>query len=157
MRKSVLAAVVLLAVLAGAAGCVKKRELAPFNDDGCTLFPESSERTGADWTECCLEHDLAYWRGGTKEEREAADLQFRDCLLERTGNELLAETMYNAVRVGGTPHFPSWYRWGYGWDYGRGYEPLSEAEREEVRLRLEEYRSGGAVAEPEAADDAPNP
>ena len=135
----------LLMGLIGITGCASKRELAPFRGDGCTLFPDSWEMTGNDWSECCHEHDLAYWQGGSKEERWTADLLFRDCILEKTGNQYLADTMYNAVRLGGTPHFPSWYRWGYGWNYGRGYAPLTEAEKNEVRLRLDECSGAGDV------------
>ena len=39
--------------------------------------------------------------------------------------------MYEAVRTGGEPYFPTWYRWGYGWPLGRGYKELTE---EEVKL-----------------------
>ena len=33
------------------------------------------------WKECCLLHDMAYWRGGT-EERKQADLSFKACVEE---------------------------------------------------------------------------
>ncbi len=59
-------------------------------------------------------------------------------------NQWLAVMMYNADRLGGAPHFPSWYRWGYGWNYGRGYEPLTEEEKETAGLLLDQYRNGGS-------------
>jgi hypothetical protein len=99
---------VLLIGLVCLTGCMSKRELTPFRGDGCTLFPESSDRSGNDWSHCCEEHDVACWQGGTKEERQAVDLAFRECILENSNNEWLAEMMYNAIRIGGTPHFPSW-------------------------------------------------
>ena len=42
----------------------------------------------------------AYWRGGTEEERNQADLAFKECVVKKTGNTELAEIMYQAVRVG---------------------------------------------------------
>jgi hypothetical protein len=86
-----------------------------------------------------VEHDVAYWQGGTAEEREAADLKFRACILKKTGDDALAELMYEAVRAGGSPHFPTWYRWGYGWPPGRGYQALSEEEQALVEKKLAQY------------------
>jgi hypothetical protein len=60
----------------------------------------------------------------------------------RTGDADLAETMYLGVRVGGHPAFPTWYRWGYGWPYGRGYEPLSKREKRQVEKQLAAYAKG---------------
>ena len=47
--------------------------------------------------------------------------------------------MYKAVRTGGEPYFPTWYRWGYGWPIGRGYRALSPAEEQMVKSKLREY------------------
>jgi hypothetical protein len=44
--------------------------------------------------------------------------------------------MYEAVRIGGAPHFPTWYRWGYGWPVGRGYKELSQEELVMVEAKL---------------------
>ena len=93
------------------------------------------------WKECCHKHDLAYWRGGTEEERNQADLAFKECVLKKTGNAELAEIMYQAVRVGGSPHFPTWYRWGYGWPVGRGYQKLSKEELLLVDQKLSVYKN----------------
>ena len=78
-------------------------------------------------------------RAGPQEERKKADEALRDCVLDRTKDKALAETMYLGVRAGGHPAFPAWYRWAYGWSYGRGYKPLSDAEKQRVRERLDEY------------------
>ena len=48
--------------------CSNETELSPFTSDGCSLFPDSSLINKDDWCECCFQHDLAYWKGGTKEE-----------------------------------------------------------------------------------------
>ena len=75
--------------------------------------------------------------GGTTEERRNADYALQACVLERTGNKTLAEMMYKGVRAGGHPAFPAWYRWGYGWRYGRGYAPLTQQEKQQIAARLD--------------------
>jgi protein tyrosine phosphatase (PTP) superfamily phosphohydrolase (DUF442 family) len=111
----------------------------PFTSDGCSLFPDGTIKDRTKWCDCCLEHDKAYWQGGTADERKNADKILRDCVLERTRDKNLAETMYLGVRAGGHPAFPAWYRWAYGWPYGRGYKPLTDSEKQQVRERQDEY------------------
>jgi hypothetical protein len=119
--------------------CAAKPALRPFYSDGCSLFPDGTPGDPRRWCDCCYVHDLAYWRGGTEDERLAADTALRACVLEKTGDARLASAMFEAVRLGGAPVFPNWYRWGYGWPYGRGYAPLSEAEAAQVAERRAEY------------------
>jgi hypothetical protein len=114
-------------------------DLKDFTSDGCSLFPDGTIKDREKWCDCCFVHDLAYWRGGTEDERRKADEALRTCVLERTGDNALAETMYLGVRAGGHPVFPAWYRWGYGWKYGKGYEPLSEQEKKQVREKQDDY------------------
>lgn len=126
--------------------CSKQSELKPFKSDGCSLFPDRNLITKIDWCDCCFEHDISYWQGGTEEDREKADLKLRDCVLEKTGDEKLAELMYRGVRFGGSTYFPNWYRWGYGWDYSRKYKPLNEDEIEMVQEMLRLYYSTDTVS-----------
>ena len=114
-------------------------EIREFSSDGCSMFPDQSLINSDDWCRCCFEHDIAYWQGGTEEERMAADLALRQCVLESTGDEALAEMMYQGVRLGGSPYFYNWYRWGYGWNYERKYRPLSADEQTMVDRKLNEY------------------
>ncbi|MFT4900949.1 MAG: hypothetical protein ACI81V_000216, partial [Lentimonas sp.] len=110
----------LLSGLLLSMSCSKtESQLKPFESDGCSMFPDRSLIDEKDWCECCYQHDLAYWQGGTLEQREQADQALRDCILKKTQNQQLAEIMYFGVRYGGSPYFYSWYRWGYGWDYSR--------------------------------------
>ncbi|MEM6821736.1 MAG: hypothetical protein AAF558_07355 [Verrucomicrobiota bacterium] len=123
------------------ASCGKHNEISDFKSDGCSLFPDHSLISNDDWSECCYLHDVAYWKGGTDEERLSADQALRDCIIEKTGNIELADLMYQGVRFGGSPYFYNWYRWGYGWGYDRKYQPLSDKEKLQVKAKLEKYYS----------------
>ena len=121
----------LAAVLA--ASCASDRGgLRPFTTDGCSLFPDRSPIGASDWCACCAAHDLAYWRGGTEKERALADEQFHACIVAATGDRLLADSMVAGVKMGGTPHIPTPWRWGYGWPADRGYRALTRAELAQV-------------------------
>ena len=137
----------LLAVLAGAllgacATTPPPDALAPFTTDGCSMFPDRSALSAADWCSCCVAHDLAYWRGGTAEERLAADQALQACVLRASNNAALADLMFAGVRSGGGPYFHTSYRWAYGWPYGRGYEPLSPEERAAAAALQAQYLAG---------------
>jgi hypothetical protein len=133
------ARVVVLCLIAAA--CSSDSQLAPFKSDGCSLFPDSSLIDKADWCSCCFEHDLVYWRGGTADERANADTKLKDCVHAKTGNAALATLMYEGVRVGGSPYFYNWYRWGYGWSYDRKYQALTSDERDRAERLIDEYRA----------------
>lgn len=121
--------------------CAGAQVIHNFSSDGCSLFPDGTIKQPGFWCECCFEHDIAYWGGGTKEDRLHADERLRECVLKKTGDRTLSETMFQGVRFGGQPVFPNWYRWGYGWNYGRGYEPLTDEEKAAVSERLKAYRA----------------
>ena len=129
----------ILCVLICLAGCDEKPFLLDFTSDGCSLFPDRSLIDARDWCECCVQHDIAYWQGGTELQRLAADEQLRACVLAKTDDELLAETMFNGVRMGGSPWFYNWYRWGYGWTDGRRYQGLTLEEQRMVSDKLVEH------------------
>ena len=121
-------------------GCASAADINEFSSDGCTLFLNGTPDDRMLWCDCCFNHDIAYWRGGSEEERKEADKMLQACALERTGSKALADTMYEGVRFGGSAVFPTWYRWGYGWKYGRGYKPLTEIEQKQVAAKLEKYK-----------------
>ena len=66
----------LLLGLLGSLGCQEVKvanptpELADFTSDGCSMFIDGTFEKPELWKECCLLHDMAYWRGGTEEEEE---------------------------------------------------------------------------------------
>ncbi len=87
-----------------------------------------------------MSHDLAYWKGGTEEERLQADEALKTCVAN-VGELKIAEVMLAGVRVGGTPYLPTSFRWGYGWSESRGYKALSIEEKQEVVDKLKVLRS----------------
>lgn len=121
------------------AACSKHPELSDFTSDGCSLFPDRSLIDAKDWCDCCFEHDIAYWQGGTVAQRLAADERLRKCVLAKTGDPLLADAMFNGVRFGGSPWFYNWYRWGYGWNDHRTYQALTLDEERMVTDKLVKY------------------
>lgn len=114
-------------------------ELAPFTTDGCSAFPDGTLEQQSLWVECCIRHDLAYWKGGTYTQRLAADDALQVCVAD-VGEPEIAAVMLAGVRVGGSPFYPTTYRWGYGWPWPRGYRALTTDERSEVQRRLEHLK-----------------
>ena len=113
--------------------------LRPFTTDGCSRFPDREPIGEGDWCHCCVIHDLAYWRGGTFDERMAADLALKDCVYKASDSKALAEAMFAGVRIGGGPKFDTPYRWGYGWPAGRPYKPLTPEEDASAESLRQEY------------------
>lgn len=117
-------------------GCASPKVLRDFSTDGCSLFPDGAR------CRCCVEHDAAYWRGGTAAERKAADAALRECVRAETRGGATAAAMYWGVRLGGVPWLPTWFRWAYGWGFGRGYERLDPEERVAADEKLQAWREG---------------
>jgi hypothetical protein len=136
----------LAAALVLSTSCSRSPELSDFSSDGCSLFPDQSWIDAKDWCDCCFTHDIAYWQGGTEIQRLEADKQLRDCVLTKTGDPLLAETMFKGVRFGGHPWFSNWYRWGYGWNDGRNYQALTLEEERMVSEKLVEYYQSNPIS-----------
>jgi hypothetical protein len=140
MRESASGSIILvIAISLFAIVSASAADLHDFTSDGCSLFPDGDFKDRALWCECCLAHDISYWRGGTKANRKRADEMLRDCVRERTNSKALADLMYDGVRAGGHPAFPTWYRWGYGWKYGKNYAPLTKQENQQVQRKLKAY------------------
>lgn len=98
--------------------------LKPFETDGCSGGMSALWRwlTGVNppWEGHCIEHDKAYWQGGTKGARRNADLMLM-ARVTLQGYPFWAFVMYVGVRFGGHPLLPTSWRWGYGYDWPRPY------------------------------------
>lgn len=81
-----------------------------FTTDRCSLWPDG------DWYACCVQHDYAYWCGGSALQRTRADKQLRRCIKAK-GYPLMGRIMQWGVRFGGLSILPVPWRWGYGWNW----------------------------------------
>lgn len=101
--------------------CKTFHELRPFKTDNCSCFPDGTIEDPQKWKSCCIVHDSAYWKGGTKYERLIADSNLYKCVCEKS-DSIIALAMFKAVRIWGSPYLPFSWRWGYGWRYFRPYK-----------------------------------
>jgi len=122
----------LCAVLAGCSNIIK-----PFTSDGCSSFPDGTIAQSELWLQCCIEHDRSYWKGGTYTQRLRADEDLQMCVAE-VGEPEIALLMLAGVRVGGSPLWPTSFRWGYGWAYFKWYGELTEDELAQIAVREQE-------------------
>ncbi|TEW54867.1 hypothetical protein E2R68_06765 [Psychromonas sp. RZ22] len=111
--------------------------LKPFKSDGCSLFPNGTFEDHDLWQKCCYEHDLKYWQGGTYQQRVEADKALQLCVSD-LDEATIGLLMKVGVRFGGSPFFPTNFRWGYGWSYPRMYGELSQSELQRVKQHLRE-------------------
>jgi hypothetical protein len=117
---------------------IEPADLKPFATDGCSRFPDGTSEDRMLWCHCCAKHDYAYWMGGTSEQRKAADQELKECVAA-AGKPKTGAFMGIGVRAGGSPLWPTRFRWGYGWPYYHGYKPLSEDEKRKVESLSQTY------------------
>jgi len=115
-----------------------KSDLKPFTSDGCSLFPDGTIHEKKLWLDCCTQHDIAYWQGGSREKKQQADEALRVCVAS-LGKKTTAKLMKIGVILGGDAYYPTSYRWGYGWPYLRGYKSLTTQEHKAVKKELKRY------------------
>ncbi|AMO56504.1 hypothetical protein GZ77_06875 [Endozoicomonas montiporae] len=116
-------------------------DLEPFTSDGCSWFPDGNLRHRTLWLDCCIAHDYAYWKGGTREQRAEADRALKSCVTD-LGEPVIGWFMEFGVRMGGTPLLPTSFRWGYGWPYPRQYRALTEEELKQVKEQFRQQSQG---------------
>jgi hypothetical protein len=84
------------------------------------------------WRDCCVIHDKAYYFGGSKTQKLAADQSLKECVADTIGEDnlgiVLGELMDKTVTIGGLPYFPTSYRWGYGEDFREAENPQNQAQ-----------------------------
>ncbi|WP_413575805.1 helicase [Bdellovibrio sp. HCB290] len=139
--KSLISAIFL--IFLGIASPAMANELKDFTSDGCSKSPDGIPWYNPDaFLDCCIQHDIVYWHGGTADDRILADQDLKACI-DKTGHPDIAKTYYYAVRVGGSPKFNSNFRWGYGWKENRGYTPLTQEEWDQVEIKLQTVLTRG--------------
>ena len=137
MRRNLSKVALVLSATMLSCGHAAASELKPFKSDGCSAFPDGTPKQQDLWLKCCYAHDLDYWMGGSYGQRKASDQRLAQCVAQ-VGQPAIAKAMLAGVRVGGSPFWPTSFRWGYGWPYFRGYKALTDEELELVKARLKE-------------------
>ena len=139
LKKIILAVGKLLLIACILLGCQSDIQLMSFANLGCSSALNPSELASDEWCGCCVEHDIAYWRGGSSMQREQADERLRDCVQRTSRNEVLADSIYKGVRDGSSKYFFADYQWAYGWSFDRSYKPLNEKEQHIANQYLLDY------------------
>lgn len=114
------------------------KEIRPFTSDGCSSFPNGTVMQNELWLSCCIEHDKAYWQGGSYQQRLDADIELKRCV-SSVGEPIIAELMLSGVRVGGSPYWPTQFRWGYGYPYPHGYTQQQSLSNREFIIEIVTY------------------
>jgi len=79
----------------GSSGALASLPPNPFTTDGCSLVPNGP------MTECCIEHDMAYWCGGPSVLRSASDEALSSCIVRVEFPYLaLVRNLTSRVRAG---------------------------------------------------------
>lgn len=109
--------------------------LKPFFTDGCTLFIDGPKDQPTLWRHCCVEHDLRYWFGGSKDDRDSTDLRLKACV-EKAAGANWANLIYYGVRTGRLSPIKNKTQWNWGWKEKRESVPLTTDEISTVKLEL---------------------
>ncbi len=104
--------------------------LQKFCSDGCTHAPDGTFEKPHEWFMCCAQHDLAYWAGGSPQDKYNADTHLHNCLINTNARPWEAGVYLAAVIAFGGSY------WGSGWsDFNKNsvkFEALSSAEQIQV-------------------------
>lgn len=110
-------------------------KLKPFYTDGCTMFLDGPTDQPNLWRNCCVEHDLRYWFGGSKKEMDETDLRLKYCV-EKVAGVNWSKIIYAGVRTGHYSPIKNKTQWSWGWQEKREYVTLSVLEASYVKEQL---------------------
>ncbi len=88
--------------------------LRPFVTDGCTAWADGTKENPTQWRDCCVDHDLSLWAGGTQPNRDQTDLRLKECVAA-TGAKDEAEIIYLGVRAASKWPWKNGMQWGNAW------------------------------------------
>lgn len=125
----------LIAILTVFTSAVYANELKNFESDYCTYFPEGTILRPGVWQDCCFNHDLRYWFGGTQADMDKADLKLRSCVSKKAGS-FYGNMMYYGVRAGHYSPIKNKRKWSWGWKTKRSGE-LSIEEKTVINKGLD--------------------
>ena len=115
--------------------------LKPFLTDYCTAYAEGTREKPELWKHCCIEHDLYFWAGGSRDDRKESDLRLKHCV-EATGEVEIARLIYAAVSIGGaSPIRFKTKEWGHAFENRERYLALTSDETTLIIDQLEQQPS----------------
>ena len=123
-------------ILVVASGWAQADQVGPFETDYCTNYPEGTTKEPELWKHCCLMHDMYFWAGGNRDDRDQADLELRSCI-EQTGQKDIAKLMYWTVRA--TSYSPIKYskkKWNNGWPQRPDSQTLTKEDVDQVEAEI---------------------
>jgi hypothetical protein len=116
--------------------CAFATELKPFYTDLCTFFPEGTRLEPRLWEDCCVQHDLVYWAGGSKAQQKQSDKELKQCVTDKAG-KMWGNLMYRGVRMGHLSPIKSKMKWGHGWGDNRSFQVLDKSEIVTIKALLQ--------------------
>lgn len=110
-------------------------KLNQFETDGCTMFVDGPPKGPGLWRNCCIEHDLRYWFGGSKDDMAVTDLRLKSCINKVAGASW-ANLIYKGVRIGHYSPIKNKRKWSWGWTEKRENKELTIEEIFTVKSEL---------------------
>jgi hypothetical protein len=111
----------------------------PFETDFCTGYKEGTSKVPLLWADCCKEHDLYLWAGGTRKQRRQADRRLRKCVRDK-GAPIHGIIMWLGVRIGKlSPIKIKGHQWGNAWGHKVRREKLSKDEIKALQQSLTQH------------------
>jgi hypothetical protein len=127
---------ILLTLFMNAQAIAAKDTLVPFQTDYCTGIPEGVPYNRTAWKNCCLMHDMFFWAGGEKSDRDEADLGLKRCV-EDKGYPKIAWVIYQAVRLGSySPIKFEDKKWNFGWPGRPEHQKLSSEDIDQIEKEI---------------------
>lgn len=130
------AILILLTLFTNAKAIASNDKLVPFQTDYCTGIPEGVPQNRSAWKNCCLTHDMFFWAGGDKADRDEADLGLRQCVTDK-GYPKIAWVIYQAVRLGSySPIKLDNKKWNFGWPDRPEHQKLTSDDIDKIEREI---------------------
>jgi hypothetical protein len=111
-------------------------QLISFQTDYCTGIPEGTPANPTAWKNCCLKHDMFFWAGGDKSDRDESDLELKKCI-EDKGYPKIAWVIYRAVRLGSySPIKFENKKWNFGWPERPEHQKLTSSDIDKIEREI---------------------
>jgi hypothetical protein len=128
--------IILFTLLTSTTTIAASNRLASFQTDFCTGVPEGTPQNPTAWKNCCLKHDMFFWAGGDKSDRDQSDLDLKKCV-EDKGYPKIAWVIYQGVRLGSySPIKFENKKWNFGWPERPEHQKLTSADIDQIEREI---------------------